>query len=167
MRPSASTLDSPRRTQAGALPTKGRDYDKEIADETMAIQLDPKHAMAYYNRAVAYSHQRDYQKAIADNTESIRLNPTYANAYYNRGIAYQQMANANAKADFLQAEKLGHKAKSRRQMPGGPPMILGAVILIVVAVIGMLAYTVHRTLSGSPDRAERDEAFAGRTDESR
>ena len=53
---------------------KGK-HNKEIADYTEAIRLDPKLAQAYYNRALACLHKREYDKAIADYTKFIRLDP--------------------------------------------------------------------------------------------
>ena len=54
-RPSGSTPRMPRRTTTGATPgmPKG-EYDKAIADYTEAIRLDPKDALAYDNRGIAW-----------------------------------------------------------------------------------------------------------------
>ncbi len=57
------------------------------ADSTEAIRLDPKNAMAYYNRGRAWYAKGEYDRAIADSTEAIRLDPKNAMAYYNRGRA--------------------------------------------------------------------------------
>ena len=40
-----------------------------------AIRLEPKSALAYNNRGVAWSVKKDYDRAIADFTEAIRLDP--------------------------------------------------------------------------------------------
>ena len=44
----------------------------------------------------------------------IKLVPGWAAAWYNRGVAYKKLGNeAKAKADFLKAEELETKAKSK------------------------------------------------------
>ena len=39
------------------------------------IELDPKLALAYSNRAAAYRNKGDYDRAIADATKAIELDP--------------------------------------------------------------------------------------------
>ena len=76
---------------------------------TEAIRLDPKWAVAYYNRGSAYEKRGEIDKSIADYTKAIRLNPTLARAYYNRGLAYSRNGDkTKAEEDFAQAKKLGY-----------------------------------------------------------
>jgi tetratricopeptide (TPR) repeat protein len=42
------------------------DHERAIADFTQALTLNPRHALAYYNRAVAWFFQHNYPKAWAD-----------------------------------------------------------------------------------------------------
>ena len=42
------------------------DLDKDIADYTEAIRINPDYALAYYNRATAYQELGDADKAAAD-----------------------------------------------------------------------------------------------------
>ena len=58
-----------------------------IADYSEAIRLDPKNAVAYGNRGMAYYGNSDLDRAIADFDEAIRLDPKDATAYNNRGAA--------------------------------------------------------------------------------
>ena len=58
-----------------------------IADFSEAIRLNPKDAVAYNNRGVAYYAKSDLDRAIADFNEAIRLDPKDAIAYNNRGAA--------------------------------------------------------------------------------
>jgi tetratricopeptide (TPR) repeat protein len=48
---------------------------KEIADYNEAIRLDPKSALAFGNRGIAYGKKGDNDRALADFDEAIRLNP--------------------------------------------------------------------------------------------
>jgi len=70
---------SPKPTAIEASPygNKG-DYDREIADETTAISLDPKLARAFANRGSAYENKEDYDRAIAELDRAIGLDPKLA-----------------------------------------------------------------------------------------
>ena len=96
--------------ERGVSASQAGDYDKAIAEYTEAIRLDPKDAVAYYNRGLAYGNKDETDKEIADCTEAIRLDPKFALAYNNRGWAYaKKREKAKAEADFEQAKKLGYK----------------------------------------------------------
>jgi tetratricopeptide (TPR) repeat protein len=83
------------------------DYERAIADYSEAIQLDPKYALAFYQRGLAYSAKADNDRAIADYSEVIRLNPKSGLAFYQRGIAYSDKGDKNrAMADFSEALRL-------------------------------------------------------------
>ena len=69
--------------------TKG-DYDREIAEETKAIELNPRQADAYANRGFAYSKKGDFDKEIADESTAIALEPQLMQPYNNRAFAYGQ-----------------------------------------------------------------------------
>ena len=95
-----------------------RDYDKAIADETKAIEINPRYVLAYANRGIAYGNKGDYDKAIADETKAIEIDPRYANAYANRGIAYEKLGRKiEAIADYrstLALSQSNRAAASRR-----------------------------------------------------
>jgi tetratricopeptide (TPR) repeat protein/V8-like Glu-specific endopeptidase len=62
-------------------------YAQALADYDKAIALDPKLAVAYYNRAGLKSDKLDDpQGALADYNKSISINPKNAGAYANRGL---------------------------------------------------------------------------------
>jgi serine/threonine-protein kinase len=48
------------------------------------IDIDPTHALAYYNRGVARFAKWDLDGALADFNASLTINPDHAEAYYNR-----------------------------------------------------------------------------------
>ena len=49
---------------------KQKQWDEAIAKYTKTIELDPKLAVPYGNRAYAYYNKGDYDKAIADCTKA-------------------------------------------------------------------------------------------------
>jgi tetratricopeptide (TPR) repeat protein len=67
---------------------KKGDYERAIADENKAIELNPRLDIAYKNRGFAYGSRGDYDREIADDSKAIELNPAFAMAYNNRGVAY-------------------------------------------------------------------------------
>src|SRR5262245_42445384 len=86
------------------------DRQRAIADYSEAIRLDPKYAVAYSNRGLAYAYKNEYDRAIADYNEAIRLDPKYVEAYYNRGLAYDYKNEYDrAIAEFKEAIRLDPK----------------------------------------------------------
>jgi tetratricopeptide (TPR) repeat protein len=86
-------------------------YPEAIADFTKAIELDPKLAVAYSNRGVAYlDGLKKFPEAIADFTKVIELDPKLAVAYLNRGQAFYNLEkNVEAIADCTKAIELDTK----------------------------------------------------------
>jgi tetratricopeptide (TPR) repeat protein len=65
-------------------------YDQTVADETKAIELNPRLALAFGLRGAADGYVGNYDQGIADTTRAIELNPRFAEAYAHRGYAYQK-----------------------------------------------------------------------------
>lgn len=87
-------------------------YEEAITTYTQAIQINPKHAEAYYNRGIAYATLQRFEEAIADFNQAIQNNPKYAEAYFNRGIIYaKQHRYEEAIADYSQAIQINPKYK--------------------------------------------------------
>jgi tetratricopeptide (TPR) repeat protein len=77
-------------------------YDK-------AIQLNPRHAEAYFHRGSAYAELRQYQRAIQDYNEAIRLKPDVL-AYDSRGVAYVGLGQyERAIADYNEALRINSR----------------------------------------------------------
>jgi len=53
--------------------------------------LDPKNALAYNNRGVAYYDIKKYSQAHQDYTEAIKIDPLYVRAINNRGNVLDDM----------------------------------------------------------------------------
>ena len=83
------------------------EYGKAIADYNKAIELDPNHASAYYNRGCAYGEIGAYDKAVADYNKAIELNPNDSWAYYNRGLAHSKRGEVSkAVSDLVKCIEL-------------------------------------------------------------
>lgn len=81
-------------TQRGRCWSILKDYDKAIADDTTALQLDPEQTAAYFGRGVAYFARGDDKKSLDDVRKSIPdfdrvidLNPQAPTGFYFRGLA--------------------------------------------------------------------------------
>ena len=93
--------DSLAEFSAGLTCTQSGDYQGAIDHYTKALDRNPRFAIAYNNRGVAYYENGDYQRAIQDYTRAIDLNPNFAYAYCNRGEAWLHLGEwERAKADF-------------------------------------------------------------------
>jgi tetratricopeptide (TPR) repeat protein len=81
--------------------------DEAITACSRLLALNPKDAVAYITRGIAYNAKGDLDRAIADYNEAIRLDPKDAVTYNNRGEAYEARNDpSHALADFDQALKL-------------------------------------------------------------
>ena len=73
----------------------------------MRSELDPKYAVAYNNRGVAWKNKGEYDLAIADYNTAIKLDKNYVSAYSNRGVAlYRKGDNDRALVEYNKALQL-------------------------------------------------------------
>ena len=84
------------------------DYDQAVAEYTVAIELDPQDACAYYIiRGCTYDEKGDYHHAIADFNTAMELDPQDACAYHYRGISYAKLGEYDqAIADYTDSIRL-------------------------------------------------------------
>lgn len=74
-----------------------------IAEYTKAIELDPDHYLAYFNRAIEKKKLGNHSGAIRDFSKSISIKPHY-NAYYGRAKSKEAMNDhQGAIMDFTKA----------------------------------------------------------------
>ncbi len=87
------------------------DYYGAISDYSKAIEINPRHASAYYNRGTIKGKELgDYYGAIADYNKSIEINPMDADAYRNRGLSKEYIRDLKgACSDWRKASELGDK----------------------------------------------------------
>jgi tetratricopeptide (TPR) repeat protein len=85
-------------------------YDQAIAKFNQAIQLDPKYAIAYDNRALVEFLNKSPDKALADVNKAIELNPKIASAYYlRRLISFSHENYKKAIVDYNKAIEINPK----------------------------------------------------------
>jgi tetratricopeptide (TPR) repeat protein len=82
-------------------------FDQEIADDTKAIQLDPKYAIAYNNRAWAYHLKGEDAKGLPDVQMAVALDPTHASSLETRAEIYEKLGRRDeAITDYREALRL-------------------------------------------------------------
>jgi tetratricopeptide (TPR) repeat protein len=64
------------------------EFKKAIEMYTQAIQIFPRNAIYYSNRALAYIKLEEYGRALEDANKAIELDPKYIKAYFRRGCCY-------------------------------------------------------------------------------
>jgi tetratricopeptide (TPR) repeat protein len=83
------------------------DFDRAIAEYSIAIKVDPTRTESYVKRGLAWSQKGDYARAIADFDRALKVDPTLAAAYDNRGIVLAARGDHEAAiADFDRASGL-------------------------------------------------------------
>jgi tetratricopeptide (TPR) repeat protein len=78
---------------------KAATYDTlALNDLDQAIAMQPKIALAYYERGLINAGRNKRTAAIGDYGEAIRLQPDHALAYYNRALMYMREKSERNKA---------------------------------------------------------------------
>ena len=91
------------RNRGGAY-VDAKKFDLAIADETAAIGLNPRNAIAYDLRAWAYLESGKMGEALADANKALSLDPKSADALNTRGRIYEaEGKRKEAAADFRMA----------------------------------------------------------------
>ena len=84
--------------------------EQAIAACTRMLALNPKNAVVFVVRGVAYFRKGDYDDAISDYERAIRLDPKLAIAYSNRGDAHNHKGDYDeAISDYERAIRLDPK----------------------------------------------------------
>ena len=79
-----------------------------LTDWDKLIELQPRMAIAYYNKANTLLEMQDFAQAISLYNKAILLDPLMGEAYYNRGYIYLKMGNKEkGVADLSKAGELG------------------------------------------------------------
>lgn len=82
-------------------------FESAIEEYSRAIQKDPRHFKALFNRAFALDKLGEHRDAISDYSRALEVDPGNAFAYYNRGISHDRQKNyQQASADFQRASEL-------------------------------------------------------------
>ena len=64
-----------------------------------SLRINPRFAMAFYNRGLVWAIKKDHDKAITDFTEVIRLDPKNVLCYNNRGFAWSNKKGNRSRAN--------------------------------------------------------------------
>jgi tetratricopeptide (TPR) repeat protein len=101
-----------------ALVEQGK-LDEAMRDYNAGIDLDPRDALAYNNRAILWREKKELDRAVADLTKAISIEPMPAsegvgggpiNLHFNRGIMFHQKGDFDrAMADYNRAIELDPK----------------------------------------------------------
>lgn len=79
-----------------------------VSDWDKLISLQPRMAIAYYNKANTLLEMTEYHKAIEAYNNAIKIEPTMGEAYYNRGYIYLKLGYKDSGiADLSKAGELG------------------------------------------------------------
>lgn len=80
---------------------KAHRFDEAIACYTKAIEVDPKNAVFYSNRAQVHIKLENYGLAIIDCDEALKVDPNFTKAYYRKGVAQMAILKyKDAQANF-------------------------------------------------------------------
>jgi tetratricopeptide (TPR) repeat protein len=83
------------------------DYAKAIELYSLAVEIDPRYAPAYFLRGVAKSRLKDGAGAIDDFTKAIEIDPGDHISYYTRGVEKGIIKDfSGAIADYTKATEL-------------------------------------------------------------
>src|SRR6202790_2048882 len=87
-----------------------KQYDSALADVDQVIRIDPKDALAFYDRGSVDEEQKKYREAIADYSKAIEINPLppskehHINVFRARGLIHFRLQELDlALADYNQA----------------------------------------------------------------
>lgn len=90
---------------------ENKNWQDVVSLSTRAINLDPRNAVAYANRAGARTELGQLPDALNDSTRAIKLNPRYGIAHNNQGYVYELMGKPEEAArSYQNACNLGVKA---------------------------------------------------------
>ena len=88
---------------------QGGNYEDAITYYTKALKVNPKDAIAYNNRGLAWGKKGDYDNAISDYTKAVEIDSQFADAYKNRGSAYYDKGDYDHTcSDFQKSCELGY-----------------------------------------------------------
>jgi tetratricopeptide (TPR) repeat protein len=89
---------------------KLRRYEEAVADNSRALELDPKHQPAWNGRGWTYFRMGRPALAVADLNKAIALDPEDPSAWANRGVTYIGLGQLHkALADYTRAIELDPK----------------------------------------------------------
>ena len=87
-----------------------KDYDRAAADFSRAVEIDPKNAQYYLDRAGARLSKDDQKGTIEDYSKAIEIDPTNFQTYLNRGLIRNSTQDyTGGISDLTKAIEIGPK----------------------------------------------------------
>eukprot|EP00270_Netrium_digitus_P000145 TRINITY_DN10163_c0_g1_i1.p1 TRINITY_DN10163_c0_g1~~TRINITY_DN10163_c0_g1_i1.p1 ORF type:complete len:491 (-),score=96.34 TRINITY_DN10163_c0_g1_i1:178-1650(-) len=91
-------------------------FIKAVELYTEAVEVSPKNAVLWANRAFAHCKLEEYASAVEDATKAIEFDSGYVKGFYRRGTAYLAMGKfKDALKDFRQASKISPRDPDARK----------------------------------------------------
>ncbi len=81
----------PAKTTPTAPPPQAADADRDIAEATKALEVNPEDVVALQRRARAHTRKNQHAEALADYTKATQLRPADANLQIGRGGAHYSL----------------------------------------------------------------------------
>jgi len=109
---------------------KQQKFDDAIQSYNKAIEIDPKNAVFYCNRAAAQTGKEAFDRALTDCRKALEIDPDYSKAYSRMGLTYSKMEAYDSavecyeKALKLDPENTGYKnnLEIAQKKSATPPM---------------------------------------------
>ena len=76
-------------------------FEEALRDYSAAIQLNPRHCRAFYNRAFSNDRLRRYDAAVADYTRALDIQPGNATAYHNRASLFERLGRSASALELV------------------------------------------------------------------
>lgn len=73
-------------------------FEAAIRDYTKAIELNPGHCRAYYNRAFSHDRLGQFKEAVDDYSRALQIEPANATALHNRGSLFERLGRCGGSA---------------------------------------------------------------------
>jgi hypothetical protein len=144
------------------------DLDGAIADYDQAIKLNPREALAYYNRGTARWDKGDREGAVADYDMALQINPDHANCHYKRGIAMrtrgefdEAIANLNRAIELNPQDASAHVQRAFARQAKGDAEGAAADFARARALYGHPSYVVYTDDEPAPGGSQDHSADTG------
>lgn len=82
---------SQKAKEAGNDYLRAKDYDQALESYSKAIELNPRNAQAYFNRALVLLKQFKYRKAAEDCDKALLIDPKYNKVHHRRAVALMEL----------------------------------------------------------------------------
>ncbi|XP_063770360.1 small glutamine-rich tetratricopeptide repeat-containing protein alpha [Pseudophryne corroboree] len=96
------TAEAERLKTEGNEQMKLENFESAVSYYTKALELNPRNAVYFCNRAAAYSKLGNYAGAVRDCEEAITIDPSYSKAFGRMGLALSSLNKHSEAVGFYQ-----------------------------------------------------------------